>query len=158
MKVKDFTWRKPVTIDGGATIAEAADLFADAGVGSLVVLDGERPVGVVTDRDLVTRGLAKRIEPDARIDSLMSMGVVAIDADEDVDELYAVFARHAIRRIPVVDHARVVGMVSLDDALVATADHLQDLVAVLSAQILYPTNLDESAPPAVIDSSDEPPR
>ena len=67
MKVRDLTWRPPVTIDCGATIAAAAQLLTDEGVGALVVLDGDRPVGVVTDRDLVTRGIAKRIDSDARI-------------------------------------------------------------------------------------------
>ena len=150
MKVSDFTWRRPVTIDVAETIATAAQLFADAGVGALVVLDDERPVGIVTDRDLVVRGLAKRVPPDGRIDSLMSMGVIALDADEDVEELYAVFARHAIRRVPVVDHNRVVGMISLDDALVSTADELTALSGVLSTQIAFPQARDEPNTPVPI--------
>jgi CBS domain-containing protein len=150
MKVSDFTWREPVTIDAGATIATAAQLFADAGVGSLVVVDGERPVGIVTDRDLVVRALARGVASDGRVDAVMSMGVVALDADDDVEELYAVFGRHAIRRVPVVDHDRVVGMVSLDDAIVSTASQLTALSGVLSTQIAFPHARDEAPPPAVI--------
>jgi CBS domain-containing protein len=150
MKVSDFTWRKPVTIDVGDTIAAAAELFADAGVGSLVVVDKERPVGIVTDRDLVVRALARGVGPDGRVDGVMSMGVVALDADDDVEELYAVFGRHAIRRVPVVDHDRVVGVISLDDALVSTAGQLAALAGVLSTQIAFPHVRDEAAPPAVI--------
>ncbi len=152
MKVRDFTWRKPVTIEVDETIAEAAQRFSDEGVGALVVVDHGRPVGIVTDRDLVVRGLAHRIAPDARIDSLMSMGVIALDADEDVDELYAVFGRYAIRRVPVVDHDEVVGMISLDDAMVSTAAELTDLAGVLSTQIAFPHARDEPAPPAVVDA------
>jgi CBS domain-containing protein len=152
MKVSDFTWREPVTIDVGDTIAAAARMFADAGIGSLVVVDDGRPVGIVTDRDLVVRALARGVGSDGRVDGVMSMGVVALDADDDVEELYAVFGRHAIRRVPVVDHDRVVGMVSLDDALVSTASQLAALSGVLSTQIVFPHARDEAAPPAVIDT------
>lgn len=152
MNVGDFTWREPVTIDVGDTIEAAAQLFADTGVGSLVVVDGDRPVGIVTDRDLVVRVLARGLGSDGRVDGVMSMGVVALDADDDVEELYAVFARHAIRRVPVVDHDRVVGMISLDDALVSTAGQMAALAGVLSTQIAFPHVRDEAAPPAVIRS------
>jgi CBS domain-containing protein len=150
MRVSDFTWREPVTIGVSATIAAAAALLADQGVGSLVVVDGDQPVGIVTDRDLVVRALARGIGPDARVDGIMSMGVVALDADDDVEELYAVFARHAIRRVPVVDHDRVVGMISLDDALVSTAGQMAALSGVLSTQIAFPHARDEAEPPAVV--------
>jgi signal-transduction protein with cAMP-binding, CBS, and nucleotidyltransferase domain len=152
MKVRDLTWRPPVTIDCGATISAAAELMTDEGVGALVVVDRDRPVGIVTDRDLVTRGVAKRTPLDARIDSLMSMGVIALDADEDAEELFAVFARHAVRRVPVVDHDRVVGMVTLDDALVSTVTELTDLAGVLSTQIAFPNANAEPALPAVVDT------
>lgn len=152
MKVRDLTWRAPVTIDCGETMSRAAELLSDEGVGALVVLDHDRPVGIVTDRDLVTRGVAKRVPLDARIDSLMSMGVVVLDADEDAEELFAVFGRHAVRRVPIVDHDRVVGMVTLDDALVSTAGELSDLAGVLSTQIAFPNASAEPPPPAVVDA------
>lgn len=149
MKVRDFTWREPVTIHVADTIASAAQRLADQGVGALVVVDDDHPVGVVTDRDLVVRGLARHAPSDGRIDSLMSMGVIALDADEDMEELYALFAREAIRRVPIVEDDRVVGMISLDDALVATASELADLSGVLSTQIAFPHARDEAPPPAV---------
>lgn len=153
MKVRDFTWRQPVVIDVDETVAAAARRLADEGVGALIVVDQERPVGIVTDRDLVVRGLALGVAPDTRIDSLMSMGVTVLDADEDVEALYTVFRREAIRRVPIIDHDTVVGVVSLDDAMVSTASHLTGLAGVLSAQIMFPHGRDEPAPPAVIDES-----
>ncbi len=152
MKVRDLTWRPPVTIDCGETIAVAAQVIADEGVGALVVLDGDRPVGVVTDRDLVTRGIAKRVDPDARIDSLMSMGVIALDADEDAEELFALYAREAVRRVPVVDGSQVVGMITLDDAIVSVSRNLTDLAGVLSTQIAFPWARTEPPVPVVIET------
>ena len=152
MKVRDLTWRAPVTIDCAETIAAAAQKLSVEGVGALVVMDGDRPVGVVTDRDLVTRGIAKHVQADGRIDSLMSMGVIGLDADEDAEELFGVYARHAIRRVPVLEGARVVGMVSLDDAIVSVSQHLTDLAGVLSTQISYPWAREESPPPVVVET------
>ena len=150
MNVSDFTWREPVTIDVAETIATAARRLADHGVGALVVVDGDRPVGIVTDRDLVVRVLARGASADGRVDGVMSMGVVALDADDDVEELYAVFGRHAVRRVPVVDHDTVVGMISLDDAVVATSSQMAALSGVLSTQIAFPHARDEAEPPAVV--------
>lgn len=152
MKVSDFTWREPVTIDVDATITDAAQRFADEGVGALVVLDHGRPVGIVTDRDLVVRGMARRMAPDGRVDSLMSKGVIALDHDADVGDLYSVFALHAVRRVPVVDHDRVVGMISFDDVMVSMAAEFNDLAGVLSTQIAFPHARDERARPVVRDS------
>jgi predicted transcriptional regulator len=151
MKVRDFTWREPVTIEVDETVAVAARRFADAGVGALIVIDHGRPVGIVTDRDIVVRGVAQRVDPESRIDALMSMGVTVLDAEEDATELYAVFAREAIRRVPIVDHDTVVGVVSLDDLLVSTAGDLAILSKVLSAQIMFPHARDEAETPALID-------
>ena len=150
MRVSDFTWREPVTVDVAETIATAAGRLADHGVGALVVTDGEQPVGIVTDRDLVVRVLARGGAADGRVDGVMSMGVVALDADDDVEELYAVFGRHAIRRVPVVDHDRVVGMISLDDAVVSTSSQMAALSGVLSTQIAFPHARDEADPPAIV--------
>ena len=151
MKVRDFTWRKPVTIEVDETVSVAAQRFADAGVGALIVIDQGRPVGIVTDRDLVVRGMAHRVDPESRIDALMSMGVTALDAEEDAAELYAVFAREAIRRVPIVDHDTVVGVVSIDDVLVSTAGELADLTKVLSAQIMFPHARDEAETQVIIE-------
>lgn len=152
MKVRDLTWRAPVTIDCADTIAAAAQKLSDEGVGALVVTDGGLPVGVITDRDLVTRGLAKHVPPDGRVDSLMSMGVIGLDVDEDAEELFALYARQAIRRVPVLEGARVVGMVTLDDAIVSVAQHLTDLAGVLSTQISYPWARDEPHTPVPTDT------
>ena len=149
MKVDDFTWRDPVTVDVGATFAAAARLLADQGVGALIVLDGQRPVGVVTDRDLVTRCLAAGMPPDSRVDAVMSMGVVAVDGHDDIDDLFHLFSTHAVRRAAVVDHDRVVGVVSLDDVLVSIAGDLSVVANVLSAQIMFPHAADPAPPPAI---------
>jgi CBS domain-containing protein len=148
MKVRELLGRQPVTVDVATTIAHAAHLLGSAGVGALVVVDGDRPVGMVTDRDIVLRGIARGVPTDARIDALMTMGLTSINADADLDDLLEVFGSNAVRRVPVMDGERLVGIVTLDDMLVWFSTRLGDLTRGLTAQLLFPHAGDEAAPPA----------
>ena len=138
MKVTDFSVRRPIVVNCDATVAEAAKTMTTQGVGALIVVDHDRPVGIVTDRDIVTRGLAAGLEPDARIDALMTTGLVALDSHAELEDLMNVFTHHAVRRVPIVDHDRVVGVVSMDDVLVALSNNLIDITNVMAAQIMFP--------------------
>jgi CBS domain-containing protein len=148
MKVRDLVVRQPVMIDAATPITAAATLMGGDGVGSLIVTDGGRPVGVVTDRDIVLRGVARGVPSDARIDSLMSMGVTSVSGDADVSELIHVFGTHAVRRVPVIDGDEVIGLVSLDDMMIQLTTQLGDLTRGLTAQVLFPHAGDEAPPPA----------
>ena len=108
-----------------------------AGVGSLVVVDGGRLVGLVTDRDLVRRGLAKGLDPTARIDGLMSAPVTTIAADADLHDAFALFRTHAVRRLPVVRDETVVGVLTIDDLLVDVAADLADLARPVTAEVIF---------------------
>jgi predicted transcriptional regulator len=148
MKISELALREPVVIGGDATMADAAALMASSGVGSVIVLDGNTPVGIVTDRDIVTRGVARSYPADGRIDGLMSMGLIALDLDHDLADLVHVFRDHAVRRIPIVDHDRVVGVVALDDIMVLVADELSTVSKVLAGQIMFPHATDQAHAPS----------
>ena len=148
MNVSDLAVRAPVVIGCDETVADTAALMTSAGVGCVIVVDGDAPVGVVTDRDIVTRGVARQYPSDGRIDGLMSMGVIALDVGYDLDDLLHVFRDHAIRRVPIVDHNRVVGLVSLDDISVFVAEQLSGVSKVLAGQIMFPHAGDEARTPA----------
>ncbi len=148
MNVSDLAVREPVVIGCDATVADTAALMTSAGVGCVIVVDGQTPVGIVTDRDIVTRGVARQYPVDGRIDGLMSMGLIALDVGHDLDDLLHVFRDHAIRRVPIVDHDRVVGIVSLDDILVFVAEQLSGVSKVLAGQIMFPHAGDEAKTPA----------
>jgi CBS domain-containing protein len=148
MKISELALREPVTIGCDATMADAAALMAKSGVGSVIVVEGKTPVGIVTDRDLVTRGVARAYPADGRIDGLMTMGLVALDVDHDLEDLVHVFRDHAVRRIPIVDQDRLVGVVSLDDVMVLIADELSVVSKVLAGQIMFPHASDEARTPS----------
>jgi CBS domain-containing protein len=147
MKISELALRQPVSIGCDATMADAAALMAKSGVGSVIVVEGKTPVGIVTDRDLVTRGVARAYPADGRIDGLMTMGLIALDVDHDLEDLVHVFRDHAVRRIPIVDQDRLVGVVSLDDVMVLVADELSTISKVLAGQIMFPHATDEARTP-----------
>jgi CBS domain-containing protein len=137
MRTIETIHRSGVGIGPDRTIQEAAKIMASAGVGSLAVLEQNRLVGIVTDRDLVRRCLARGIEPGARVDSAMTTPVVTIEADADVHEAFGLFRTHAVRRLAVVRGGHFVGMLSIDDLLVYLAADLADLARPITAEILF---------------------
>ncbi len=150
MKVRVFLLRSAVTIECDATLAVAARTMANDGVGTLVVTDHGRLTGVVTDRDLVIRAIARSLAMDARIDSIMSMNVVAIDVDSDIRDAQRAFSHHAVRRLPVLDGEAVVGLLSIDDMMVTLSEELSEVTRGITAQLMFPHAADPVAPPAVV--------
>ena len=98
------------------TLRDAAETMARIDVGSLPVCDGRRLLGIVTDRDIVVRGLAKGLGADSSITQVMTEGVEYCFDDDDLVEVSDKMAASQIRRIPVVDRDKnLVGIVSLGD-------------------------------------------
>lgn len=129
--------RSGVGVGPECTIHEAASIMEQSGVGALVVIDGDELVGIVTDRDLVRRALARRLPDDARVDFVMSAPVVTVEADEDLHSVFGVFRTHALRRLAVVRNGRFVGMVTVDDLLIDVAADLADLVRPVTAEVIF---------------------
>jgi CBS domain-containing protein len=146
MKVVDAVRRSGVGVGPERTIHEAAVIMEQAGVGSLAIIDGDRLVGIVTDRDLVRRALARGLSPDARIDGVMSTPVVTIDADADLHRAYELFRTNAVRRLAVTRGGQFVGAVTVDDLLIDVVGHLADLAQPVTAEVLFAHH--DSAPPA----------
>ena len=137
MRTIDSLHRSGVGIGPERTIRDAAVLMEQAGVGSLAVVDGDRLIGLVTDRDLVRRVLARGLAPDARIDSVMTTPVVTIAASADLDQAYVLFGTHGLRRLAVERDGQFVGMISVDDLLVYVSQQLTDLARPVTAEILF---------------------
>ena len=147
MRAVDAIRKPPVTIAPEATIAEAARLMDRSVVGALVVVENDRPVGVVTDRDVAVRAVARDVPADARVDAIMSHGVIALDGDADLRCALPIFHSQAIRWLPLVQHGRLVGMLTTDDLLIDLVADLGDLVRPITGQVVvgYPEHSDVPA-------------
>ena len=135
MRTIDSIRRSGVGVGPDATVRAAAKLMEQTGVGSLAVVEDDRLLGIVTDRDLVRRVLAPGLPPDARVDGVMSTPVITIDAGVDVQFALQLFRDHAIRRLPVVKDERFVGMLTVDDLLVDLVADLDALTGPVRAEI-----------------------
>jgi CBS domain-containing protein len=138
MAVADAIRRSGVAVECDHTIRQAAEVMERSGVGALAVLDGGELVGIVTDRDLVRRALARGMSLDARIDAAMSTPVITIDAEADLHDAFRSFRQHSVRRLAVVRESRFVGMVSVDDLLIDLSNDLADLTKPVAAEIRSP--------------------
>lgn len=117
MQIKDVMTTEVDLVDPETTLAEAARLMRDDGIGSLPVGEDGRLVGMVTDRDIVVRGIADHADPAlATVGEVMSPGVFYCFDDETVGEVAVNMGLQQIRRLPVVNREnRLVGVVSLGD-------------------------------------------
>lgn len=137
MRTIDAVRRSGVAIEPDRTVHDAAVLMEQAGVGTLVVVDDGRPVGILTDRDLVRRVMARGLESSARVDGVMSSPVVTIDADADLHDAFACFRTHALRRLVVERDGKLAGVVTVDDLLIDIAADLADLAKPVTAETLF---------------------
>jgi CBS domain-containing protein len=99
-----------------ATVADAAKLMATEDVGPIPVVEEGRIFGLVTDRDIVVRVVAEGKDPKTtRVSEIASKDLVTISPDEDLDEALRVMAERQVRRLPVVEGDRLVGIVAQAD-------------------------------------------
>ena len=104
------------TLSPAATLTDAAAELARANVGSMPIVDGNILVGVITDRDIVVKGLAEGHDPaTTSVADVATTGVVSVGPDADAGEVARLLADHQIRRIPVVEAGEVLGVISQAD-------------------------------------------
>jgi signal-transduction protein with cAMP-binding, CBS, and nucleotidyltransferase domain len=136
MKVRDLCQRRAVTVEREAPIPEVARLMADMGVGSVVVVHDGSVCGILTDRDIVTRGV--RHGRDVRalpVAELMTADPVVVDPEETVARATVLMAQKQVRRLPVVGEGRLFGILALDDVLALVSDELANLRAAITAAV-----------------------
>lgn len=120
MRVKDVM-NKAIAIDHDISVKEAARIMSDKNIGSLVVVDGNDVLGIVTEKDIVANAdtLTRKIY------SIMAKNVVTIHPEENLDNAALLMAKNKIKRLPVVEKQKLVGLISATD-LLAHADELDE--------------------------------
>jgi CBS domain-containing protein len=117
--VRDIMTAEPVTVEPLTSVTTVARMMRDQDIGAVLVTEGDRLRGLVTDRDLVVRALAEGGDPqETTVASACSEELVTVRADEELDRAVQLMREHHVRRIPVVDAGHAVGIVSLGDLAV----------------------------------------
>lgn len=131
------------TTNPGATVSEAVRAMNRARIGSLVVLDGERPVGIFTERDVLTRVVAEGRDPDATIvGDVMTRELAVIRPVATVRLAMAIMTEKRCRHLPVVEAGRLAGMISIGDVtrwnIRDQQNTIDDLVSYIQGEYPYP--------------------
>ncbi|MEU8433244.1 CBS domain-containing protein [Streptomyces sp. NPDC029216] len=139
-----------VSVTATTTIAEAARQMDVHGVGCLVVTEGGALCGVVTDRDVAVRAVASGLDHDDPVRTIMTTPAVTVDVGDDIHGAYRTFGKSGVRRLPVVDGQRAVGMLTVDDLLMDVFRRVADLLGPIAWSVLErpPGPMDEIGPRA----------
>src|SRR5690348_16103816 len=116
MKISEVMTRDVQTVRPDQPVQQAASFMLSADAGSIPVTDGDRLIGMITDRDIAVRGVAKGYGPDTPVRELMTNDIICARDDDDVDDVASRMSEAQVRRLPVIDDdQRLCGIVSLGD-------------------------------------------
>ena len=132
--VRDAMTEDPRSIGQSASVVEAARLMREGDIGSLPITDDEKLVGMITDRDITTRVVAEGSDPKVTsVSDVYSRDLISVEPDEGIEEALRLMAHHQVRRLPVVENGRLVGIVAQADiALTENETKTGELVEAIS--------------------------
>jgi CBS domain-containing protein len=115
--IRDIMTPNPRSVESSASVVEAARIMRDEDVGIVPIVEGERLVGTVTDRDIAIRVVAEGRNPESTtVGEIASRELVTIDPQQDLDEALRLMAKNQVRRLPVVEEdGKLVGVVAQAD-------------------------------------------
>jgi CBS domain-containing protein len=114
--VRDTMTENPRSIKASASVVEAARVMREEHIGALAITDDEQLVGMITDRDITTRVVAEAADLELiSVGDVYSRDPISVEPDQDLDEALRLMARHQVRRLPVVENGRLVGVVAQAD-------------------------------------------
>ncbi len=123
---RDIMVSDPVTVNPETTVYQIARIMAEKNIGSVIVVENNRVVGIVTEEDLIRRVLAEGRDPGrTRAGDIMSRPVIHVSPDTEVKEVALLMARLGIGHIPVIDGNRLVGIIAEYDIIRLTPDLIE---------------------------------
>jgi CBS domain-containing protein len=129
MSLERICSKTVVTISPDATVLEAAKLMHSKHIGSLVVIDESRPIGILTDRDIVLKLVASEKKPaETAVKEIMTTNPTMVNVNYDLLDAVRLMRNRGVRRLPIVDeHRHLLGIITMDDLLTAFSAEVGDL-------------------------------
>lgn len=138
MKVRDVMSKNVASVNPEASVEDIAKIMKDMNVGSVPVCEGNKVIGIVTDRDIVLRDMAvNNGTKNVQAKEVMTVGLSTVSPDMDVHEAANLMSEKQIRRVPVVEGEELVGIVALGD--LAVRSKLEDNAGEALSSISHPT-------------------
>ena len=138
MMVRECLRSAPVTVPPGCTMEDAGRLLGTHRVGSLLVVDGDRLAGIVTDRDITVRGVGEGKPGTAPVEEVMTADPVTIQGSADVFEAFNVFKTASARRLPVLEDTELAGIISVDDLLLSLVVEFGAVMSPVAQELVHP--------------------
>jgi CBS domain-containing protein len=115
-EIREIMTRNPTILQASNTVAEAARVMRDKGIGDVIVYRNRQLCGIVTDRDLAVRAVSEGQHPaEVTLENVCSREITALSPKDTTDTAVRLMREKALRRLPVVENGKVVGIVSLGD-------------------------------------------
>jgi len=141
LKVEDIMIESVVTVDADATVMKAVKLMNEHEIGCLVVTRRGRAVGIVTERDLLQRVLSKSKNPaKTQVREIMTKPLIAGQPDMDLEDATRMMFDRKIKKLPVVDHGRLLGLITLTD-VARFQPQMMKILKKLSNQVATPQRM-----------------
>ncbi len=122
-KAKQIMNNSIVSVDSSASATDAAKMMEDTDIGAVVVLDNNLPVGIVTDRDFAIKIATHSYPTDTPVKRIMSSPLISIDSNSDLRTASDIMSTRSVRKLPVIDDDKVVGIITSSDLIKHIADH-----------------------------------
>jgi CBS domain-containing protein len=114
--IREVMAKDPVTLPADATVMEAARCMRDRDIGDVIIIQGDRVAGILTDRDIVVRAVAEGRDPAVtKVSEVATMDVVTVSPDDSTDKAVKLMRERNIRRLPVVENGRPAGVITIGD-------------------------------------------
>ena len=137
LKVKDVMVANIITIEAGATARKAAELMNRHDIGCLVVVNDEKPIGIVTERDMLKRVMLQLRDPRrSRVSHIMSKPLITTSPETDLRDAVGLMNERRIKKLPVVEEGRLLGLISITD-IVRSLAYFEHVVGSLCARCQY---------------------
>jgi CBS domain-containing protein len=139
MKVRDMMTTRLVTCSSDDTLFAAAKKMQDNDIGCCPVVERDKLIGLVTDRDMTVRAVARGLDPNATmVSAVMSTDIIVGEPDMSAEDACDLMGEHQVRRLPVVEGSRLVGMISLADLAIDLEE--EEMLADMITRISVPSH------------------
>ena len=126
MKVKEIMSFPAIAEDEDVPVAKIIKHMELSRIGSVVITKAGKPAGMAVDQDIAAKVILKDINPDEmKAKEIMSSPIITVEADASVEDASGIMARKGIRRLPVIEHGELVGVISIRNILTGTPEHVK---------------------------------
>ena len=116
MKIKEIMTQSPIKTSVDSTVTDAAKIMDSKNIGCILIEENEKIIGIITERDILRKIVAKGVDPQSTsVRAIMTSPIITMEAENSIEEANALMTSKKIRRLPIDDDGKIIGMVTIRD-------------------------------------------